>query len=1508
MAASDQTYRRQRTLDVFFGVSCVVMLLSIVWMFGQDYFREFKTEIRDFRDVEEAMAFREMLRLTPTKEQVADITGAENELKNAREAQNAKRKELEGPTKELNTKKLRAENAAQATKAEYDSVVSKYNIEVEKRDAAEPGSSAHKIFSARAESLYKDLKEQEAKLAAQQEKVEEINRDLGKVKAQQRVVDNRVDEAEKKLKSLTADFDRFAKLADQKRWRVTDRIRTLPVIDAFASPTKIDQITLTDLPIDYSFKYVTRFDRCGTCHLGIDRPAYERAALRSLTKEVSGPEKRKLEDAIALLNNRRKVLGQEAVDFDVNESRLKPIPASELTESRINEYCVHPRLDLFVDANSPHAKEKFGCTICHGGQGSATDFNLASHTPNNTLEKRRWINAEDWEANHFWDFPMLPRRFVESSCLKCHYQVTDLLPHGEQTEIRAGKPVEAPGTKVTRGYDLIRENGCFGCHEISGIKNGRWVGPDLRLEPSPPLEAFTPAERVKLTADPLNPPGTLRKVGPSLRRISEKTNQVWARRWLESPRGFRPDTKMPHFYNLSNNRPDLLPDDQREFPDTEIHGIAYYLFRESKDYLAGNDTYRRANLYRKKELEEKLNANPPLISEGERKELDEINRRLELARVPTPIKQGLKGGDGREVELPAWLKDDRARKEHEKAGRRLFTERGCLACHQHQGTTRAESDVAAVTSTAHFGPNLSDVAAKIAPDDRDPEGKWRWLVQWIMNPNVHSPRTRMPITHLDATQAAEIAAWLLSQPIKDWRVKDPPEPAEGALEHLARVWLEKSTDPFLAKEIINNKGLSKDQEEQFLYRGPDADELRLALSRKDESWPDKLKWYIGRKAITALGCFGCHDIPGYELAKPVGTPLNDWGKKDPERLAFEDVAAYVKSHNHIVAQRNDLRDPTQPAPDWRATGENAKEKLPYEQFFFDALEHRQREGFLHQKLMEPRSYDYNRLRIWVDRLRMPQFRFSRTSPPEDASAEDKAKAELAEAEAREAVMTFVLGLLAEPIPLKFVNDPPAEKLAVAKGKQVLEKYNCAGCHQLQAGTYQIKLTNGGDWVEEFLGDLEGKSYQKNPAEYRKEYRDHFRDQNEWTGRLSASPDLLTIHGVPDPSNETSIRLTEALRFLTKEKEVRDVPASNNVNLAPAIENNGLVLKAPPHGGTLANLLVPYLAKKDKLYEDYKNARASLPPPLLRQGEKVQPEWLFRFLRDPYEIRPMTVLRMPKFNMSDEEPMALVNYFAAVDKLANPGEGLNYPYLGIPQRSSDFWADQAARYTKRLRDAGSEEEHLSSLAPAWEWLLKERLANAEAAVKTAKDIEARETDKDRKKAAEDARKKAEQNLADLQKQADRLKEAQQLKDEKKRGEALRTLFAPQNSQWRQEDAYGTDAFRLLTSYNNPCMNCHNVGNLPAKQPRNAQGPPLDLAWQRLRPGWTERWIANPDRLISYPTPMSGNFLNGDTPYPEFNGTMLQQVTAVRDVLMYYPKVAEMPANRFFQHTSPGGSNQ
>src|SRR6516162_5292935 len=99
MAATDQTYRSPRTLDIVFGVTCLLMLASIVWMFAQDYYREFKVEQRDFRDVEEAIADRQMLALVPDDDKRKQIEETQQELADARRERDDVRQAVESQVK-----------------------------------------------------------------------------------------------------------------------------------------------------------------------------------------------------------------------------------------------------------------------------------------------------------------------------------------------------------------------------------------------------------------------------------------------------------------------------------------------------------------------------------------------------------------------------------------------------------------------------------------------------------------------------------------------------------------------------------------------------------------------------------------------------------------------------------------------------------------------------------------------------------------------------------------------------------------------------------------------------------------------------------------------------------------------------------------------------------------------------------------------------------------------------------------------------------------------------------------------------------------------------------------------------------------------------------------------------------------------------------------------------------------------------------------------------------------
>ncbi len=113
----------------------------------------------------------------------------------------------------------------------------------------------------------------------------------------------------------------------------------------------------------------------------------------------------------------------------------------------------------------------------------------------------------------------------------------------------------------------------------------------------------------------------------------------------------------------------------------------------------------------------------------------------------------------------------------------------------------------------------------------------------------------------------------------------------------------------------------------------------------------------------------------------------------------------------------------------------------------------------------------------------------------------------------------------------------------------------------------------------------------------------------------------------------------------------------------------VVSRSMGRGGDLAHWLAPQLKAKETAGDNDRAWQAS-PPPLVREGVKVQTPWLYQFLKEPHQIRHTTVLRMPKFNMDDKEAMALANYFAAVDNAEFPYQEnarQNPDYLALPKR-------------------------------------------------------------------------------------------------------------------------------------------------------------------------------------------------------------------------------------------------
>jgi len=948
-----------------------------------------------------------------------------------------------------------------------------------------------------------------------------------------------------------------------------------------------------------------------------------------------------------------------------------------------NPFTSHPRLDLFVGSLSPHGKGEFACTICHEGQGSATTFKWASHTPNTPEQRSRWLRDYGWFDNHHWIYPMHSERFIESSCLKCHHNVSELAA--------SEKFPEPPAPKVVQGYNLIRKFGCFGCHEINGFDGPtKRIGPDLRLEPNyfavaqqllteEGYDTLSAAEQQLVTSLINNPeldgvrhtlaqlltddaaldsaaddeaggprfsddvhdrlmplladvdsPGIMRRAGPSLRYVKDKLAAPFLADWIRQPSHFRPSTRMPQFFGLTDHLPQHGAGDMSEqFEPLEVLAISHYLLSSSQDY--------------------------------------------EYLTVPEVVTEAA----------------DVAR------GEVLFQERGCLACHSH----RSFGEIEAYRKPGEIvqGPDLSHLGAKFANEDGQ-----KWLYSWIRQPSRYHPRTIMPdlflqpITHKDmdgqitgvSDPAADIVAYLVSDGKDSW------QPAEGTLSDGSRLTGQQIEQlDALALEHLEGS-YYVEQARQFLEAGiPQASsgglqgaDLELVVEDGETLGPAAKLMYVGRRSIIKFGCYGCHDIPGFEDARPIGTGLADWGLKEPSKLAYEHILEYLGlghgghgggggHHASHPAEADHAAD----AADEEIRGSNFDDGLP--EFFSQQLQSHNRIGFLYQKLREPRGYDYEKTaeKGYNERLLMPRFPFS--------------------TEEREAVMTFVLGLIAEPPRPKYIYQPDQRQQALLTGRRVLDKYNCAGCHLLTPEKWDIsfglaELDEENDNAS-FLPSASAPSYPFVTHEYLAEalatatVPDH---RNQLQATLIGMP-ALGDNGLPQAYNsnpqiddnvladDQDIALADLtqLPFQLWEPALVGSTIYQPGTIIPAVNPELITRRQPAEGGVLARYLLPHVTAREKRTNP--NAKGSeswawVPPPLIQEGVKVQTSWLHDFLLDPYPIRPAVVLRMPRFNMSAEEATALVNYFAARDDAA-------YPYAYNPERDTELLARRESSYSELL---------------------------------------------------------------------------------------------------------------------------------------------------------------------------------------------------------------------------------
>jgi len=360
----------------------------------------------------------------------------------------------------------------------------------------------------------------------------------------------------------------------------------------------------------------------------------------------------------------------------------------------------HPRTP-----HTPDDLQRFGCVACHQGQGRATTL------------------AEAHGSVPDWDEPLLPVRYTEASCGRCH--AGDTVPEA---------------SLLSAGRQLMTRVGCRGCHKIGGADHAPRVGPDLN-------------------------------------GLSQKTNPAWLSAWLKSPRSLRPGTWMPDFH-LSDDEIDDLVQFLWAQPPTAGQKLGAGDEPPSGDATRGRILFSRSRCISCHTVEGKGNGSAPeLAGIGSM-----VTRRWLVAFLGDP--QGFQPrtlmprydfSPQDRLDLADYMMEEftdgaapaptpplRPAQQSVQAGEQVWKKYGCAGCHRIAGREDAVGTGPDLTGIGEKPAKLLDFGERGDLPRRLPE----WLAAKVRTPRSFRDGLRMPEFGFDDEQVTELVTALLSLPRK----------------------------------------------------------------------------------------------------------------------------------------------------------------------------------------------------------------------------------------------------------------------------------------------------------------------------------------------------------------------------------------------------------------------------------------------------------------------------------------------------------------------------------------------------------------------------------------------------------------------------------------------------------------------------------------------------------------------------------------------------------------------
>src|SRR6267142_348906 len=241
------------------------------------------------------------------------------------------------------------------------------------------------------------------------------------------------------------------------------------------------------------------------------------------------------------------------------------------------------------------------------------------------------------------------------------------------------------------------------------------------------------------------------------------------------------------------------------------------------------------------------------------------------------------------------------------------------------------------------------------------------------------------------------------------------------------------------------------------------------------------------------------------------------------------------------------------------------------------------------------------------------------------------------------ITTYLTTLGAKSDPMPGIQEKFADAANIKKGESLVRKWGCFGCHEIKGMEKESRI---GAELTTFGSKAKEELFFGNRTDIKETWDD-------WTYSKLKTPRIYATERIEQlmPQFDLADEDIKALRILLsgfRERKVGQLYlADQGLRVQQVVEGRRLMQQYNCVG-------CHEIEKRGGYIRKYYQENPTLAPPILNgEGEKVQSNWFFSFLKAPVPIRPWLEIRMPTFGFSDEHANQLISFFNGLSKVEIP---------------------------------------------------------------------------------------------------------------------------------------------------------------------------------------------------------------------------------------------------------------